>query len=375
MQSTYQGHRPAPTNYYSMHSAGARSTGEDTGGSMSSAYGIHGGIPSMLSSNGGGDNNGMGSSQLSLASQLPSTMPGSNSHLPPLPTLSHLSPQLATPHSHNTAPLNHQGGVSQVSEPPNSSTPEAYRQPSYSSYHSGPASSYSGSSNYTSSNTATSSLRSPPSNVELSRASTGLPAAQSHSHLLSPSPMAPNYTYSRGSAPPSQNQYHYQPQMMTSAAGHAYGASSMMGHMVYHPGFSPQHALYPHPQSDKSNSARPFKCDTCSVAFNRNHDLKRHTRIHLSVKPFPCKSCDKAFSRKDALKRHRLVKGCDPDAESKNSPDDKSPSQTKRDSESRSVSTELSPHSVAPPVYGLKNDYPYMKPDSYIKHENFIKSE
>ncbi|KAL1891758.1 transcriptional regulator of sulfur amino acid metabolism [Sporothrix stenoceras] len=55
---------------------------------------------------------------------------------------------------------------------------------------------------------------------------------------------------------------------------------------------------------------RPFKCDVCPQSFNRNHDLKRHKRIHLAVKPFPCNYCDKSFSRKDALKRHRLVKGC-----------------------------------------------------------------
>ncbi|KAI9933781.1 hypothetical protein ASPWEDRAFT_24090 [Aspergillus wentii DTO 134E9] len=55
---------------------------------------------------------------------------------------------------------------------------------------------------------------------------------------------------------------------------------------------------------------RPFKCDQCPQSFNRNHDLKRHKRIHLSVKPFPCTHCDKSFSRKDALKRHILVKGC-----------------------------------------------------------------
>ncbi|KAI5286141.1 hypothetical protein KEM54_000031 [Ascosphaera aggregata] len=55
---------------------------------------------------------------------------------------------------------------------------------------------------------------------------------------------------------------------------------------------------------------RPFKCDLCPQSFNRNHDLKRHKRIHLAVKPFPCKYCDKGFSRKDALKRHTLVKGC-----------------------------------------------------------------
>ncbi|KAK4212717.1 hypothetical protein QBC37DRAFT_248936, partial [Rhypophila decipiens] len=55
---------------------------------------------------------------------------------------------------------------------------------------------------------------------------------------------------------------------------------------------------------------RPFKCDECPQSFNRNHDLKRHSRIHLAVKPFPCSHCDKSFSRKDALKRHKLVKGC-----------------------------------------------------------------
>lgn len=55
---------------------------------------------------------------------------------------------------------------------------------------------------------------------------------------------------------------------------------------------------------------KQFKCSACDAIFSRNHDLKRHARIHLAVKPFPCGYCDKAFSRKDALKRHVLVKGC-----------------------------------------------------------------
>lgn len=49
-------------------------------------------------------------------------------------------------------------------------------------------------------------------------------------------------------------------------------------------------------------SERAFKCDQCPQSFNRNHDLKRHKRIHLAVKPFPCNHCNKSFSRKDALK-------------------------------------------------------------------------
>ena len=53
---------------------------------------------------------------------------------------------------------------------------------------------------------------------------------------------------------------------------------------------------------------RPFACDECEHAFHRNHDLKRHKRIHLEIKPYPCDWCDKRFTRKDALKRHLLVK-------------------------------------------------------------------
>ncbi|KAL5377534.1 hypothetical protein DPSP01_009725 [Paraphaeosphaeria sporulosa] len=70
------------------------------------------------------------------------------------------------------------------------------------------------------------------------------------------------------------------------------------------------HFLGPHQHQQPPANDRPFKCDQCPQSFNRNHDLKRHKRIHLAVKPFPCTHCDKSFSRKDALKRHILVKGC-----------------------------------------------------------------
>ena len=67
----------------------------------------------------------------------------------------------------------------------------------------------------------------------------------------------------------------------------------------YHSGIAAQ--MYGHQQQHPPND-RPFKCDQCPQSFNRNHDLKRHKRIHLAVKPFPCGHCEKSFSRKDALK-------------------------------------------------------------------------
>nr|POE79610.1 transcriptional regulator prz1 [Quercus suber] len=81
------------------------------------------------------------------------------------------------------------------------------------------------------------------------------------------------------------------------------------------PGYNSGHAahlqhMYGPPQQAAPQNDRPFRCDQCPQSFNRNHDLKRHKRIHLAVKPFPCGHCDKSFSRKDALKRHVLVKGC-----------------------------------------------------------------
>ncbi|OLY84334.1 Zinc finger and BTB domain-containing protein 7C [Smittium mucronatum] len=65
---------------------------------------------------------------------------------------------------------------------------------------------------------------------------------------------------------------------------------------------------------------RPYKCSTCSQSFSRNHDLKRHVKIHTGVKPYKCKKCGKKFGRSDALKRHSLVKKCRMSDQSKSSP-------------------------------------------------------
>ncbi|KZF20930.1 hypothetical protein L228DRAFT_249767 [Xylona heveae TC161] len=66
-------------------------------------------------------------------------------------------------------------------------------------------------------------------------------------------------------------------------------------------GISQLYGAHAQPPPQPSND-RPFRCDQCPQSFNRNHDLKRHKRIHLAVKPFPCGHCEKSFSRKDALK-------------------------------------------------------------------------
>lgn len=105
------------------------------------------------------------------------------------------------------------------------------------------------------------------------------------------------------------------PMPVLSNVGNPNGQLSLVGGMPGQmmPAFSSGHAahmqqMYGHPQAQPNpQNDRPFKCDQCPQSFNRNHDLKRHKRIHLAVKPFPCGHCDKSFSRKDALKVSRYI--------------------------------------------------------------------
>lgn len=64
------------------------------------------------------------------------------------------------------------------------------------------------------------------------------------------------------------------------------------------------------PRAILSQPQRPFRCTSCEAAFARNHDLRRHERIHLCAKPITCPECHKPFSRKDALRRHRTLRAC-----------------------------------------------------------------
>ncbi|GLB37400.1 putative zinc finger [Lyophyllum shimeji] len=49
---------------------------------------------------------------------------------------------------------------------------------------------------------------------------------------------------------------------------------------------------------------RPHRCNICPASFARNHDLKRHFKLH-EKKAWKCGGCHKVFSRRDAIKRHK----------------------------------------------------------------------
>jgi uncharacterized Zn-finger protein len=142
------------------------------------------------------------------------------------------------------------------------------------------------------------------------------PSPVQHSPVSAHGPMKMSPVNGAGPIPPPQHAhqpysrpYTYPlPGPVLSNVGNPNGHLQMVGGLPHGviPGYNSGHAaqmqqLYGHPQQATTND-RPFRCDQCPQSFNRNHDLKRHKRIHLAVKPFPCGHCDKSFSRKDALK-------------------------------------------------------------------------
>lgn len=191
-------------------------------------------------------------------------------------------------------------------QPPTTASPGGGPGPidPYSQSRSPPSQSY-----YTPVSTSTSSTfqsyASPPqgSSVHPPASSTG--PQRPLGSMIPPSGMAPPQPY-RGYAQYPQMSHIGGPIM--SNMGNPGGQMSLVTGMNMHPSYGGQmtHRLYG-PGSHQQQQERPFSCDQCTQSFNRNHDLKRHKRIHLAVKPFPCSSCDKSFSRKDALKVSVLI--------------------------------------------------------------------
>lgn len=73
---------------------------------------------------------------------------------------------------------------------------------------------------------------------------------------------------------------------------------------------SPSPVLTPQHADSQATVPKQFQCPQCPLSFRRNHDLKRHVKIHLPVRPYTCELCNKAFNRKDALRRHVISKAC-----------------------------------------------------------------
>ncbi|KAI8908575.1 hypothetical protein EDD86DRAFT_208014 [Gorgonomyces haynaldii] len=67
---------------------------------------------------------------------------------------------------------------------------------------------------------------------------------------------------------------------------------------------------FTHKRTSSYSKSKVFRCDMCTSTFSRNHDLKRHIRIHLGIRPYKCETCTKSFSRMDALHRHVHIRGC-----------------------------------------------------------------
>ncbi|CAD5117039.1 DgyrCDS5866 [Dimorphilus gyrociliatus] len=52
---------------------------------------------------------------------------------------------------------------------------------------------------------------------------------------------------------------------------------------------------------------KPFKCNRCPRAFNRNDKLQQHIRFHDGNKPFKCKDCSYSTVDNATLKKHMLI--------------------------------------------------------------------
>ena len=110
--------------------------------------------------------------------------------------------------------------------------------------------------------------------------------------------------------------YNYQTPI-TSMSGTPTSGSNIRSRHAHHGSASNLYSPYSPPRALATSSLnldapRPHVCEICQVAFQRNHDLKRHKDVHKDTKPYVCQ-CGRAFTRKDALKRHMFLKNCGKD--------------------------------------------------------------
>ena len=74
-------------------------------------------------------------------------------------------------------------------------------------------------------------------------------------------------------------------------------------------------------QSRRQCSKKPekkYRCETCSLAFERPSNLRVHCRSHTGEKPYPCTECHKRFPTQSNLTRHE--RRVHPEAYARNHP-------------------------------------------------------
>lgn len=146
-----------------------------------------------------------------------------------------------------------------------------------------------------------------PSNSHAPPASSSAPRPLTS--MVTPTGMAPPQPY-RGYSQYPHMPHHMGGPIMSNINNPGGQMSLVPGGVGVHQGYQMTHHRMYGQGNHQTHQERPFRCDQCTQSFNRNHDLKRHKRIHLAVKPFPCTSCDKSFSRKDALKVSKPLPLC-----------------------------------------------------------------
>jgi len=130
---------------------------------------------------------------------------------------------------------------------------------------------------------------------------------QYHSSNLScPAPPHPAQYSTHFYAPPN-----YRPPLNLAPPGHQI-ESSQQPYQTERPRKS-----QPRRQCSKKPEKK-YRCETCSLAFERPSNLRVHCRSHTGEKPYPCTECQKRFPTQSNLTRHE--RRVHPEAYARNHP-------------------------------------------------------